>query len=243
MILVLMYHRIDHNKWANSYKMMKDHLKYISKHYPTVFPGDPIIHGKTQICLTFDDAYFDFYHYIFPLLKEFHLKALLAVPVALPLEKCDLPYEKRLTKNFPEEDLFSRKECFCTWEEIHEMSLQGNVEIASHGYTHKSLLDPKASIDEEVVFSKKVLQEKIGKEISSFVYPYGKFDDKIHSFVKKHYRYVFRIGTAINFCWNPSNQILYRIPSDLLRNKKEPFRLKKYFSYFCKYFLNKLRNC
>ena len=97
MLSAVMYHHInsDDLPLSNSDKMMEEHLTLIAQRYVTIFPGDQI--GKHSICLTFDDAYYDFYYYVFPLLKKYNLKALLAVPVAYILEDTDVSSEPRLS--------------------------------------------------------------------------------------------------------------------------------------------------
>lgn len=79
MLSVIMYHHInsDDLPLSNSDAMIESHLKLISQRFTTVFPGDELTNNS--ICLTFDDAYYDFYHYVFPLLKKYNLKTLLAV--------------------------------------------------------------------------------------------------------------------------------------------------------------------
>ena len=70
MLLTFLYHRIGKDKYSNSIEMIESNLSYLAKKYKIVVPGDKLSVFKINICLTFDDAYFDFYHYIFPILKK-----------------------------------------------------------------------------------------------------------------------------------------------------------------------------
>lgn len=69
-----------------------------------------------------------------------------------------------------------------------------------------------------------VLVEKTDHEISTFEYPFGRFDQKTHEFVRQHYRYVMRIGSAVNFNWQPRNGLIYRFNADnFWPNQHNPF--------------------
>jgi hypothetical protein len=59
MLLVLMYHRIKNADVFRSF------ARYISQNHPVVIPGDALPPGKLSICHTFDDAYYDFYHFVY----------------------------------------------------------------------------------------------------------------------------------------------------------------------------------
>ena len=72
-----MYHHLNSDRCSNEYSIFEQHLEYISKKFVTVFPSSNM--PNNPICLVFDDGYFDFYKLIFPLLKKYNLKALLAV--------------------------------------------------------------------------------------------------------------------------------------------------------------------
>src|SRR5262245_40280321 len=105
MLLALMYHRTSAgpgvDKYANSVAMLRDHFMFLKEHYPLLLPGDSLSKQRLSVCLTFDDATFDFYHFIFPLLKEMNIRALLGVPVHYILEKTDLSPEERLSVPYP----------------------------------------------------------------------------------------------------------------------------------------------
>ena len=103
MLIAPLYHKIGRGKYANSLETLEQHFAYIAAHFPSVLPGEDLPKGTT-VCLTFDDAFFDFYHLIFPLLQKYSLKALLAVPTAYIPEIADLTSQERLEKvaTFPD---------------------------------------------------------------------------------------------------------------------------------------------
>ena len=70
------------------------------------------------------------------------------------------------------------------WEEIIELQALG-VKFGSHSLTHANLtkLDNK-ELEREVKESKRILEEKIGREVEGFAYPFGYFNQKVIDAVK-----------------------------------------------------------
>ncbi len=237
MFSVVMYHHInsDYLPLSNSESMMDTHLKYISEHFTTVFPGDEGI--SNPICLTFDDGYYDFYHYVFPLLKKYNLKALLAVPSAFILDDTDVTSEKRLSLThceIYEGDNYKTYAPFCTYKELKEMIQSGYVEIASHSTNHVNLTDEGIDLEKEIFGSKVVLEEKLGYRVESFVLPYGKYNEEAVALAREHYAYVFRIGNALNPSWGGIDGLIYRIKGDGLKTPDELFKSLKQLGYWGK---------
>ncbi len=244
MLLVLLYHRINAVNYANRLDMFFAHVQFIAEHYPVILPGDPLPAGKTAVCLTFDDAYFDFYHYVFPLLCKLKIRALLGVPVKYIVERTTHDSIARLSVPYDEamvNEVFVKKVPFCTWEEISQMVASGFVEVASHSYSHRNLTDQDVDLNEEIVGSKAILEKKLSQKISTFIYPYGKLDKNVHSFVTKHYLYAMRIGSALNKDWYNSHGLIYRVNGDCLTNPMQPFKSINLSRYYIKYFLNIIR--
>jgi len=235
MIPVIMYHHInsDDLPLSNSDSMMDAHLRLISERYVTIFPGEEF--QSSSICLTFDDAYYDFYHYVFPLLRKYNLKALLAVPSAFILDDTDITPEKRLSlkhhKIYENYQIFAP---FCTYEELREMVQSGHVVIASHSMNHINLSDEGADLEREIFGSKVILEEKLGCRVESFVLPYGKYNDAAVALAREHYGYIFRIGNALNPSWDGIGGLVYRIKGDALQSPAELFKPLKQFRYWFK---------
>ncbi|MDP3266137.1 MAG: polysaccharide deacetylase family protein [Sulfuricurvum sp.] len=235
MLRVIMYHHInsDDLPLSNSDVMMKAHLELISERYTTIFPGEPIT--NRSICLTFDDAYYDFYYYAFPLLKKYNLKALLAVPSAFILDDTDVDPMKRLS--LKHQDIYENYQSFapfCTFSELQEMVQSGHVQIASHSMNHLNLTDNGVDLEKEIFGSKVMLEDKLGCRIDSFVLPFGKYNDAVVSLAREHYLYVFRIGNALNPSWDGIGGLIYRIKGDGLKRPCSLFNPFSQFAFWCK---------
>jgi peptidoglycan/xylan/chitin deacetylase (PgdA/CDA1 family) len=245
MLLTFLYHRIGlEGKYSNSQRTIEANLSLLANKFKVVVPGDKLSFFKLNVCLTFDDGYFDFYHFVFPLLKKLNIKAVLAVPVKYIQNRTNLLPEDRLTVTHHEATLgniYKERVPFCTWEELDEMAGSGLVEIACHSFSHKNLLEDSLCLEKEIIESKKILEKNLNRDIHTFIYPLGKFNKDIHQMVKQHYSYVMRIGSAINLSWQNWNNITYRIVSDNLKSADELLKPHRYLSFFGNYLLNTLR--
>lgn len=244
MMLAFLYHRVGGGKYANAPEMLKRHFEHLSLHSHNVLPGEKLKSFTLNICLTFDDATYDFYHYAFPLLKQFNLRALLAVPAGYILESTNLDPSIRLSIPYSaamKEDIFRTHAPFCTWFEIREMVRSGHVRIASHSFSHQHLLTHGIDLHHEIVGSKALLEQKLETSVETFVYPLGKFNRPIHKLVKEHYSYAMRIGTAWNRSWQNANGIIYRVISDNLISPTEHLNPRSYLCFTWFHLLNSLR--
>lgn len=79
-------------------------------------------------------------------------------------------------------DLFARvKKEALTWDQIAELSGDDLVEIGAHTISHPALNSlSENEIHEEVEGSKYRLEEKIGKTVDNFAYPYGSINEIGH---------------------------------------------------------------
>ena len=243
MLLALLYHQISDSKYGNPLPLFEKHLSYIANRYRTVHPGDKVPANKLSVCLTFDDATFDFYSLIFPLLKKYQLKAVLAVPTAfIPHHITDTKEERlKLLSEYKQPKFSQPSSAFCSWDELRDLSDSPLIEIASHSVNHRPLSEKNIDSEYEFYASKLVLKEMLKKSPQTFVYPFGRFSPSIHALAKKHYPYIMRIGSALNIDWYNRNRMIYRVNADNLQYDKSPFLMRKYLRYFFGFILNTVR--
>lgn len=223
MLVTLMYHRVTHTSFSsNGAEAFENHLSSISKQFSIVVPGDKLTaNSRPDCCLTFDDAYFDFYHCVFPLLKKFNIRAVLAIPAGLILDDTNLSAETRLCAPYLNSMVSSQTHAtLCTWQEIREMVASGLVIPACHGLTHQQIT--LQNIEQEVCYAKRLLQEKLHMDIETFIYPYGKMSRSINQIVNQHFQYTMRIGSALNLNWKNLHNVIYRVSGDEFWPQEKP---------------------
>lgn len=244
MLLILMYHRAGSTLHGNSVSVLRSHFETIRRRFPVVLPGEPLRSGGLNLCLTFDDATVDFYARVFPLLEEFSLRALLAVPTSFIVENTDLSYDERLSA--PQErpmagETVRERVPFCTWRELERMAASGLVQIASHSHTHQDMTDPEVDVDFEARHSKAILEQRLHCRVTTFVYPFGKVDGFAHQRVGRYYPFAVRIGFALNRGWSPRHQPLCRVEADRVADIDRLFRWDRLLSYGLKWTANGVR--
>lgn len=239
MLLTLLYHRAAQGKYANPPNVMKAHLEHLAKNYQVILPGEVLQRMAIQVCLTFDDAFFDFFHIIYPLLRELDLRVILAVPTKYILERTDIPSNIRLaTQTSDAEKVYKEKAPYCTWEELEEMVHSGYVQVASHSHSHCDLTSANVDLEKEVIHSKNLIEKRLSTKVNTFIYPFGKFNKKVQRFVEQHYPYAMRIGSAANHNWAP---LMYRVCADNLESLEVLFHKKFRLGYHMNWALNRLR--
>ncbi len=124
-----------------------------------------ILLNEKYVSINFDDGFYSVYKNAYPLLKKYNF------PFTLGLIAGYL--KNRKIKN--ESDYR-----YLTIPEIKEMLESLDIEIASHSLTHRYLTKlSEEEIEREVKESKKILEGIFGREIVTFIYPYGKYDKRI----------------------------------------------------------------
>lgn len=238
LLINIMYHHANKDVFSNSVEMLEAHFAYIKEHYACVLPGENIT--KPSVCLTFDDGYCDFYFLVYPLLKKYHLKALLAFSSAYLIPNSALSPEKRMAFTHKEAHANYQKGTFCTIEELKEMVKSGHVMIASHAHSHTNLCLPNTDLELEIKTSKQLLEEALGIEVVSFVFPFGKYNATIVKETQKHYRFIFRIGNAVHSDFSGIRGLNYRINGDGMPTPHALFSPKNLIRFWFKGLLKKV---
>lgn len=245
MLMVVMYHHINSDDLglSNEMQLFYEHLAYIKDHFNCVLPGDKLSDSKTNVCLTFDDAYYDFYHYVFPMLKEFNLRAILGVPVKFIGEATSLPAETRLSLKHDEIYMgmnYQTHASFCTYPELQEMVDSGLVQIASHSFTHSNLVEDEVDMEYELGESKRVLEERLNTRVDTFIIPFGRYNSFVLQAAKKYYKYTMRIGNGINRDFGGVKGLIYRVKGDRLSSPSSIFSFGKLLKYRYKTFIKSI---
>jgi peptidoglycan/xylan/chitin deacetylase (PgdA/CDA1 family) len=128
--------------------------------------------AKRPVVITFDDGYGDIYEHAFALL---HAGRLPAVVFLVADRKAD-SWREREGKG-PLQLL--------SWSQIKFMSEAGIV-FGSHSLTHARLTRcNEVQLRAEVIDSKKMIEDQIGRSVKHFCYPYGNFDQRVQHTVQE----------------------------------------------------------
>ena len=188
-LYVLMYHHLvedpsECNDWRLTADRFRSDLQWLQDHgYTSVLPSDLVSgHGlpKKAVMITFDDGYASNYKLAFPLLKEYHAKAVISIITG------------RTDNSIPG---------FLTWDMCREMMDSGLVEIGSHTYelhtaqpvlgilrrSGESRTDYESRVFTDLQHSIDCIEEHLGVPPLLFAYPYGRAESWAGDFVAGHF--------------------------------------------------------
>lgn len=177
---ILMYHSIadedetgvhPYYRTATAPRVFAAQMESLQRAGSSVIGLGEAIHRSSEpkavksVVVTFDDGFRNFYTNAFPVLNRYGFTATMFLPTA----------------HIGESQLsFKGKECL-SWSEVRELQNYG-ISFGSHTVTHPQLHDCDAhAIKEEVVGSKRTIEQKLGCAVQSFSYPYA-FPDADSSF-------------------------------------------------------------
>lgn len=151
-------------------EVFEEQLKYFKEHgYIAVSLNsfaDTLQHDTIQnrkaFALTFDDGYEDLYLYAWPLLKKYGFSATAFIIV-----------NRVGTSDY------------ASWDQLRVMQQSGFVDIQSHTLNHPMLTRlPPEKANVEVKQSRRILEQRFGKSVSVFCYPYGDYNKEIIQMVR-----------------------------------------------------------
>lgn len=216
-----------------SLKNLVLHFEWLKKeNYQTISVQD-IIEGKLyttkkQVILSFDDGYTSFYKYVYPLLKLYNFKAVVALVGTFQQEQVDSIWYT------PEQQV--PRTHFLTWAQINEMEESSLVEFVSHSFDlHKSVrankqgtfspaattiqfdsvtsrfetaLEYEERIRNDLKRSKQLLELKLKKFIPCIVWPYGRYNSTVTRIAQEvGFTYSFSLTGVANYSVDTSTNI------------------------------------
>ena len=139
---------------------------------------------EKRVVITFDDGYESVYKFAFPILQKYGFVASVFIITGYvgKFNDWDVTWGKRFRH--------------LSWEQIEELAKHG-FSFGSHTVSHPDLtkLDKK-SLQFELSYSKKTLEDKIGKRVDFLSYPFGRYDFSVQRIAQETgYQRAFSIHT------------------------------------------------
>ena len=181
---ILMYHHVvpngtECNSMTVTVEKLEKDFQWLRDHcYTPILPKE-LVSGaplpEKPVLITFDDGYRSNYELLFPLLKQYEMKAVISVMVYM-------------------QDL--NVSSFLSWDMCREMAASGLVEIGSHAYLLHNLDERNGSFTQggingiqrrpeesdedfrirvldDLQKSHDLLEEQLGTDVTFFAYPFG----------------------------------------------------------------------
>lgn len=186
---ILLYHSIaddaspQYRKWAVSPQQLAAHLGYLSSAGYTPMTVSQLTQIMTDessyipvrpVVLTFDDGLMDFYTGALPLLVQHEFVATLYVATG---------YVGGVSAWLAASGQGSRP--MMSWTQIAKLPMVG-IEVGAHTHTHRQLDTlPLAEARYEIARSKTILEQKLGRRVTTFAYPQGYYSGRVRELVKE----------------------------------------------------------
>jgi peptidoglycan/xylan/chitin deacetylase (PgdA/CDA1 family) len=124
--------------------------------------------------MTFDDGYQSVYEEAFPILSKFHMTA----TVFLAVGSGGGSVERLPSLN---------GRAMLSWHEIREMHRHG-IAFGAHTLSHPDLSRlPPSLAEREMIESKRIIEHVLGVPVSSFAYPFGRYDAATRRIASEHF--------------------------------------------------------
>lgn len=134
-------------------------------------PSEPVL------AITFDDGFRNVYEHAFPVLRRYGFPA----TIFLVTDYCGK------TNDWPTQPPRVAREPLLDWPEIREMAEAG-ISFGAHTATHPDLTRlSAASVEEELLRSKRTIENTLGRSVGAFAYPYGAYDDSVRRLAGRHF--------------------------------------------------------
>ncbi|GDY27291.1 hypothetical protein AHAT_31810 [Agarivorans sp. Toyoura001] len=142
-------------------------------------------HGKRYIILTFDDGYQDNYDLLLPLLKKYQFKAVIYAVSGTDHNQWDVSHPTKPDQRF---ELMSP-------ETMRDIDQSGFVEIGGHTLNHPKLAElSEPEQQHQIEQNKKDLESLLGRELTTFAYPYGNHNQQTKQLAKQA-GYAYTVAT------------------------------------------------
>jgi peptidoglycan/xylan/chitin deacetylase (PgdA/CDA1 family) len=178
-----MYHRVkersDGDQLVVSVERFEEQMRWLAAHGSPTTLGSVFemsrgtLATRTAVAVTFDDGYLDNLTDALPILRNYRIPAVIFATTSFA-------DGTRLHPRYAG----SREPIHLNWSQLAALSADPLIEVGSHTCTHpllRRLSDAQAR--QEIVDSKRYIEERIGRAVRWFCYPSGDFGSREASLV------------------------------------------------------------
>jgi peptidoglycan/xylan/chitin deacetylase (PgdA/CDA1 family) len=185
---ILTYHSIDDSTSVISLSpdVFRAQMEWLAAEQVRVLPLQQAWQVPGAVALTFDDGYRSFLDHALPVLDRLGFPATVFVVSGLCGGRNGwIPQGRGL----PLLELMG-------WDDLRR--LPATIEIGSHTVCHPDLVRlPVTEVDRELRQSRTEIEDRVGREVTSFAYPFGTVNPAVRAVASRHYR--LACGTVLGF--------------------------------------------
>lgn len=186
-VAILTYHSLDNSGSVTSVAPddFRQHMRILSQRGFTGISLSTLLDSwekgselpSRPVVITFDDGFANVLEHGAPVLSDLGFRATIFVVSGRCGQTNDWP-QRSGTPRLP----------LLSWSALMEMAAAG-FEIGSHSVTHRLPTEiSKAEAEREIVDSKATIEDRLGRAVQSFAYPFGLVDRASYDFVRRHFR-------------------------------------------------------
>lgn len=175
---VLMYHAVgDKGYGAVSTDRFRRDIAYLDDRYEIVDLPEVLERpatGRKRVAITFDDAFENVYHNAVPVLREH-----------------DAPATVFAVVDYLSDGTVAEDNAHMDWEQLRALAEDDLFSVGNHTKSHPYLseLATETALKEQIVSSKRVLEDGLKTEVTRFCYPNGRYNDTVTRIVAETHEY------------------------------------------------------
>ncbi|MBI3950394.1 MAG: polysaccharide deacetylase family protein [Acidobacteria bacterium] len=195
-IAILTYHSIDDSGSAlsTSPRLFAEQMQILYELGLRVIGLDEVSQAlaasgpaESLVVITFDDGFQSISEHAHPVLQRYGFTA----TVFLVTDYCGK------TNSWPSQPWHIERRPLLQWSEIKQMSAAG-ISFGSHTRTHPDLrMVSRRDAEEELLVSKRTIEDALGQPVYTLAYPYGGYDDVIRRLAAE--QFTIACSTALGF--------------------------------------------
>jgi peptidoglycan/xylan/chitin deacetylase (PgdA/CDA1 family) len=190
---ILTYHHVnplEGDMVTVSVKHFEDQMSFLQrKGFHTLFISELVdwMEGKRtlpkrSVVLTFDDGFWDNFHFAFPILRKYGLKATIFVTTSWLSDENRLHGSQEVVPHHQCNQLIAQglgNQIAMTWPEVRQLQDSSLVEIESHTHSHnKELYQNVPALKEDLRRSKEAILNHLNKITTCLCWPGGRYSSE-----------------------------------------------------------------